>query len=296
MISLDDVQKNIEPPIRDKLTKLVSILRSFEVPIAVLFSGGLDSSVVAAVSALTLSPKNVIALTALSPTYPEEDFRWAKEIASIFKFRHIIIESDEINDYNFISNPPNRCYFCKKNLLIKAVEVVRMYGAKVIVDGTNASDLYGHRPGYIALMEFKVRSPLAEAGLSKEEVRLLAKALKLPNWSKPPMACLASRIPYGEPITVEKLRRIASAEAFIKSLTGIELIRVRDHNHIARIEVDPKERRKFFNEEIMDRISEELKKLGYKYVALELSGYRSGSLDEVLTQKIVPEQELKKRY
>lgn len=290
MISLDDVRNNVELSLRDKFDILVNILKSFEVPIAVLFSGGLDSSVVAAVSTLTLGSENVIALTAQSPTYPEEDFRWAKEVASIFKFRHIIIESDEINDYNFISNPPNRCYFCKKNLLIKVVEVIRKYGAKVIVDGTNASDLYGHRPGYLALIEFKVRSPLAEAYLSKEEVRLLAKALGLPNWSKPPMACLASRIPYGEPITVEKLRRIASAEALIKSLTGVELIRVRDHNHIARIEVDPKERRKFFNEEIMDRISEELKKLGYKYVALDLSGYRSGSLDEVLTQRIIPKQ------
>ncbi len=290
MTSLDDVQSSLEPSIRGKFTRLVSILKSFEAPIAVLFSGGLDSSVVATVSTMALGPENVIALTALSPTYPEEDLKWAKEIASIFNFRHVIIESDEINDHNFISNPPNRCYFCKKNLLIKAVEVVRKYGAKVIVDGTNASDLYGHRPGYLALIEFNVRSPLVEAGLSKEEVRLLAKALGLPNWCKPPAACLASRIPYGEPITIERLRRIASAESLIKSLTGIELVRVRDHNYIARIEVGPGERRKLFNEEIMDRISEELKKLGYKYVALELSGYRSGSLDELLAEKDIPKR------
>jgi len=208
----------------------------------------------------------------------------------MFNVEHILVESSELSDPNFVANPPNRCYFCKKSLVKELLKVAEKYRAKAIVDGTNASDISSHRPGYLAFRESGVRSPLAEIGFTKEEVRVLAKALNLPNWDKPPMACLASRIPYGEQITIEKLNRIAKAESIVKKLTGVALVRVRDHGYIARIEVARNERGKFFSEDIMDKIAEELQKLGYRYVALDLYGYRSGSLDELLPKKIIPRE------
>lgn len=269
---------------------LIEWYRSVGGPVIVSFSGGVDSSVVLATAVLALGSNNVVAVTALSPTYPEEDFLWAKKIAEIFNVEHILVESSELSDPNFIANPPNRCYFCKKSLAKELLKVAEKYNAKAIVDGTNASDISSHRPGYLAFRESGVRSPLAEIGFTKEEARILAKALNLPNWDKPPMACLASRIPYGEPITIEKLNRIAKAESIVKKLTGVALVRVRDHGYIARIEVARNERGKFFSEDIMDKIAEELQKLGYRYVALDLYGYRSGSLDELLLKKIIPKE------
>jgi len=157
------------------------------------------------------------------------------------------------------------------------------------VDGTNSEDLGGHRPGYLALREEGIRSPLAELGFTKSEVRRAAKLLGLPNWDKPPEACLASRIPYGQRITAERLKRIEAAESAVKSLTGARQVRVRDHGDIARIEVGREERRLFFAEEVMDEVARELKRLGWRYVALDLEGYRSGSMDEGLASKVAPE-------
>jgi uncharacterized protein len=276
--------------LKEKFNKLIEWFKRVEGPIIVSFSGGVDSSVVLTTAILALGRENIIAVTAVSPTYPEEDLYWAREIASLLNVKHIFVESDELKDQNFIVNPFNRCYYCKKSLAKLLLNIARKFNAKTLVDGTNASDLNTHRPGYLAFKEEGVRSPLAEVGITKDEVRLLAKALGLPNWDKPPMACLASRIPYGEVITVEKLKRIAKAEEIVKKLTGVSLVRVRDHGYIARIEVYPNERRKFFNEKLMDSIVLELQKLGYKYVTLDLLGYRSGSLDELLPKKIIPTQ------
>lgn len=280
----------VDGELREKFVKLIEWYRSVGGPVIVSYSGGVDSSVVLAVAVLALGQENVVAVTALSPTYPEEDLYWAKKIVSIFNVKHLLVESSELSDPNFIANPPNRCYFCKKSLAKELFEIARRLNARAIVDGTNASDLSTHRPGLLAFREVGVRSPLAEVGITKEEVRALARALNLPNWDKPPMACLASRIPYGEKITVEKLRRISEAENIIRKLTGVALVRVRDHGYIARIEVDRNERRKFFSEEVMDTISTELQRLGYKYVTLDLLGYRSGSLDELLPRKIIPRE------
>ncbi|MCC6058438.1 MAG: ATP-dependent sacrificial sulfur transferase LarE [Desulfurococcaceae archaeon] len=276
--------------LKKKFDKLIEWFKIVGGPIVVSFSGGVDSSVVLATAVYAIGRENVVAVTAISPTYPEEDLYWAKEIAKILNVKHILIESDELEDPNFISNPFNRCYYCKKSLSKSLLEIAKKLNAKVIVDGTNASDLNTHRPGYLAFREKGIRSPLAEVGITKDETRLLAKALGLPNWDKPPMACLASRIPYGEIITVEKLKRIAEAEKIVKKLTGVSLVRVRDHGYIARIEVYPNERRKFFNEKVMDSVALELQKLGYRYVTLDLLGYRSGSLDELLPKKIIPTQ------
>uniref|UniRef100_A0A7C5TJS5 ATP-dependent sacrificial sulfur transferase LarE n=1 Tax=Ignisphaera aggregans TaxID=334771 RepID=A0A7C5TJS5_9CREN len=288
-----DLEKAIYIPsdeVREKFSKLIEWYRSVGGPVIVSYSGGVDSSVVLATAVFALGSNNVVAVTAISPTYPEEDFLWAKKIAEMFNVEHILVESSELSDPNFVANPPNRCYFCKKSLVKELLKVAEKYRAKAIVDGTNASDISSHRPGYLAFRESGVRSPLAEIGFTKEEVRVLAKALNLPNWDKPPMACLASRIPYGEQITIEKLNRIAKAESIVKKLTGVALVRVRDHGYIARIEVARNERGKFFSEDIMDKIAEELQKLGYRYVALDLYGYRSGSLDELLPKKIIPRE------
>ncbi|RLF14511.1 MAG: ATP-dependent sacrificial sulfur transferase LarE [Thermoprotei archaeon] len=271
-----------------KLEELVKWFRGRGGPVVVAFSGGVDSSVVVAVAALALGPSKVVAVTASSPVYPSRELRDARRTARLLKVRHVVIETDELEDPDFASNPPERCFYCKLHLARVLKKVAREVGARVVVDGTNAEDLEGHRPGYLALKREGIGSPLAEVGFRREEVRLLARVLGLPNWNKPSMACLASRIPYGERITRERLARIEAAEELVRRLVGVRQVRVRDHGVIARIEVGRDEREKFFSEEVMDRVAVELMKLGYKYVTLDLSGYRSGSMDEVLSKKIVP--------
>lgn len=269
-----DIEKSIET--------LSRWFENVEKPVIVAFSGGVDSSVVLAVACRAIGCENVFAATAVSPIRFEEDLEWARRVAQQLGVKHIVFETDELSIPGFATNPPNRCYICKKNLAGKLVELARRLNAKTIVDGSNASDLNSYRPGMQAFREAGIRSPLAELGIGKDVVRIIAKHLGLPNWGRPSNSCIATRIPYGETITLDRLRRIALAEKTVREITGVEVVRVRDHGYIARIEVDPKERRKFFDEETMDRVATELKKLGYKYVALDLQGYRSGSLDEMI--------------
>jgi len=278
---VDNVNRDVEK----HLEKILQWFKAIEAPVIVLFSGGIDSSVVLATACLSIGCENVVAITATSPIRFSEDLEWAKKIALILGVKHVVIETNELNIPEFVSNPFNRCYICKKHLSEKILELIKKFNVKTIVDGTNADDLKSYRPGIKAFRDIGVRSPLAELGIGKKEVRIIAKALNLPNWDRPSITCLATRIPYGEPITIEKLERIAKAEEIIKKITEVRVVRVRDHNYIARIEVDPQERRKFFNEDIMDRIAYELRKLGYKYVTLDLLGYRSGSLDELIEEK-----------
>ncbi|RLG89105.1 MAG: ATP-dependent sacrificial sulfur transferase LarE [Thermoprotei archaeon] len=285
MSSIVDIEEKLDKELRTKFRNLINWYKSVNGPVLVAFSGGVDSSVALAVAVLVLGSSNVIAVTAISPTYPEEDLEWARKITKLLGVKHAIIKTNELEDPNFVSNPPIRCYFCKKSLVNHLLKLAKEYKAKVIIDGTNASDLKTHRPGYLALKEAGIRTPLAEVDLTKRDIRLLAKALGLPNWDKPSMACLASRIPYGEIITLEKLKRIANAEKIVKRITGVKQLRVRDHGYIARIEVGRDERRKFFNEEVMDRVAQELIKLGYKFVTLDLLGYRQGSLDTLISDK-----------
>jgi len=278
-------------PAAGKLAKLEEWFKAAGGPIVVAFSGGVDSSVVLAAAARALGPSQVYAVTADSPLYPRSELEWAKGVAELLGVNHVVIATSELEDENFASNPPLRCYYCKKELAWKLKEVAKRVGARVIVDGTNSEDLGGHRPGYLAFSEEGVRSPLAELGFTKTDVRRVARLLGLPNWDKPSMACLASRIPYGQRITVERLKRIEAAEAAVKSLTGVKQVRVRDHGDIARIEVGRDEQRAFFSEEVMDKVARELKLLGWRYVALDLEGYRSGSMDEGLAEKVVPKAE-----
>jgi len=275
-------------PAVEKLAKLEEWFKAIRGPVVVAFSGGVDSSVVLAAAARALGPSRVYAVTADSPTYSRTELEWAKRVAGLLGVNHVIIGTNELDDENFASNPPIRCYYCKKELAQRLKEVAERVGAKVIVDGTNSEDLGGHRPGYLAFKEESVRSPLAELGFTKSDIRQVARLLGLPNWDKPSMACLASRIPYGQRITLERLKRIEAAEEAVRALTGARQVRVRDHGDIARIEVGRGERRLFFSEEVMDEVARRLKQLGWRYVALDLEGYRSGSMDEVLAEKVSP--------
>jgi uncharacterized protein len=272
--------------IKEKLEHLINILKSKE-SVLIAFSGGIDSAVVAAVAKIALKDK-ALAVTINSPLVPQEEAKEAVKVAKEIGINHLILEGNELEDPNFICNPTNRCYFCKKGLAIKLKNLAKEKGFKNVVDGTNIEDLKDYRPGRIALNEEGVTSPLIEAGLTKKEVREIAKLLGLSIADKPSSACLASRIPYGQKITLEKIKRIAEAEKLIKEMVKVKQVRVRDHEAIARIEVDPNERKLFFNEKIMDEVSQKLQALGFKFVALELSGYTQGSLNKlIINNKII---------
>jgi len=246
--------------------------------VVIAFSGGVDSSTLAAICYEILGEK-AVAVTAISPTYPPEETEEAKRIARTIGIKHILIETNELSNENFVKNPENRCYHCKKELLNSLKNVAKNLGFKAVFEGTNFSDLSGHRPGFKAVEEMEnVYSPWAENKFTKEEIRVLAKKKGLPVSDKPPLACLASRIPFGEKITAERLVRIGRAEQIIREITGVWQLRVRDHNGLARIEVGKDERKLFFNTEVMDKIADELKSLGFKYITLDLEGYRTGSM------------------
>ncbi|MGQ9552275.1 MAG: ATP-dependent sacrificial sulfur transferase LarE [Candidatus Bathycorpusculaceae bacterium] len=246
--------------------------------VVIAFSGGVDSSTLAAVCHDVLGEK-AVAVTVKSPTYPSEEMEGAQNIAREIGIRHYMVETNELSNENFIRNPENRCYYCKKELLECLHNFAQRLGFKVIFEGTNFSDLSGHRPGFKATKEREnVFSPWAENEFTKEEIRTLAQKLGLSVYDKPALACLASRIPFGERITEEKLNRVGRAEQLIKKISGVRQLRVRDHNGLARIEVGRDERSLLFNVGIMDKIAEELKQMGFKFVALDLEGYRTGSM------------------
>lgn len=244
----------------------------------IALSGGVDSSTLAAVCYDVLG-EGAVAVTAKSPTYPPEEMEEAKRITGEIGIKHYIVETDELLNENFVRNPENRCYYCKKQLLDRLQDFADTLGFRAIFEGTNFSDLGGHRPGFKAVKERKnVFSPWAENEFTKEEVRTLSKKLGLSVYDKPASACLASRIPFGEQITKERLDRIGRAEQLIKKICGARQLRVRDHNGLARIEVGRNERNLLFNVEIIGEITQGLKQLGFKFVTMDLEGYRPGSM------------------
>lgn len=266
---------------KNKLIKLKEILRAMDGGL-ILYSGGVDSTFLLKVASEIWPRGNLLALTAVSPTYPASEVKAAKEMAGKLRVRQKIIFSEELKDKNFLKNSPKRCYFCKKELFQKARQIAKKEGLKFVLDGSNFDDLKDYRPGNLAKKEFQVNSPLQEAALSKKEIRLLAKKIGLPNWNKPAMACLASRIPYGEQIDKDKLKIVEQAEAHLSKL-GFKHLRVRRHSQIARIELDSKE----LGKALLKRkvIAKKFKQLGFAYIALDLEGYRTGSLNEVLYKK-----------
>jgi uncharacterized protein len=247
---------------------------------AVAFSGGVDSSVVLAAAAAVLGADRVVAVTASSETYVEEELTVARTLATQLGVRHEVIATEELADKCFASNPPDRCYHCKSHLVEALALVAERHHCAAMIDGANRDDLTDHRPGMQAASQAGVRHPLLEAGLGKSEVRALARALRMPIWNRPANACLASRIPYGEPITAEKLRAIASAEAALRAL-GFAVCRVRHHGAVSRVEVEP-EQLAHAAGEMRERIVAAVRAAGFVYVALDLQGFRSGSMNEVL--------------
>jgi uncharacterized protein len=269
--------------IDEKLDKLTTFIQEKgKDGVVVAFSGGIDSSTLAAVTYKILGAK-AVAVTATSPTYTPQELEEAKETAKEIGIKLIIVETDELLDDNFAKNPENRCYYCKKELLKVLQGKAKQLGLGTVFEGTNFSDLTGHRPGFEAVKEMKhVYSPWAETGFSKMEIRKVAERLGLSTKDKPANACLASRIPFYERITQKKLERIGIAEQTIRELTGINQLRVRDHNGLARIEVRKEERNKLCKPNLLDEISSRLKRLGFKYVTIDAEGYRTGSMLKTL--------------
>lgn len=276
--SMNEVLAEVPPNLRDKANLILDELRSFG-KVMVAFSGGIDSTLVAYLAKLALG-KDAIAVTADSPSLPSSELEETKRLAREIGIKHMAIRTEELEDPRYLSNPANRCYFCKKELSEKLKSLADDLGVSAIVDGTNADDLQGHRPGAAALAEEGVRRPLSEVGMTKAEVRELARLLGLPNFEKASMPCLSSRIQYGQLITPERLLRIEESENFIRSLTGVKELRVRDHGNLARIEVGREERGLFFDEQVLDQIGNSLREFGFTYVTFDLVGYRSGSMNE----------------
>jgi uncharacterized protein len=266
--------------IEQKLEQLKEIFQSMG-KVLVAFSGGVDSTFLLKVAKDSLGDRNVLAVTALSPLYPDRELAGAKRVAQEIGVRHLLIESNELEIEGFSENPPNRCYFCKIELFGELMDLAKKEGVPYVVEGSTLDDEKDHRPGRKAVQELGIRSPLQEALFTKEEVRKLSKELGLPTWDKPSFACLASRFPYGEEITSEALRMVDEAEAFLLSL-GFKQVRVRHYQNLARIEVYAEDISRLMNGVLREKVVNRLKKIGYQYVTVDLQGFRSGSMNEVL--------------
>lgn len=264
---------------KDKESRLLKILDEYSSSI-VAFSGGVDSSYLAFMASRVMGDGARI-VTALSPSVSKMQENLVREFVSTYKLNHHFIHTDEMNDPHYTSNPVNRCYFCKSELYDALVELKAKWKVDVIFDGSNADDIGDYRPGRTAAHEADVRSPLIEAGIRKDDLRVLSKEWGLPTWNLPAMPCLSSRLPYGVEVTPEKLEQIEEAESFIRSL-GFRDFRVRHHEDLARIEVSQGELPKIMDLGLFKAIDKHLKSLGYQYVTIDLQGFRSGSLNELL--------------
>lgn len=272
----------ISGELSEKFEKLKSILVD-RGSVMVAFSGGVDSTFLLKVAADVLGDK-VIAVTAESETLASAELKLAVANAKTFGVRHMVVRTDEMCDPDFVANPPDRCYHCKKTLFSKLTELAKELDVASVIEGSNFDDLSDYRPGFRAVEEFAVTSPLKEARMTKDDIRILSRQLNLTTWDKPAAPCLSSRIPYGSPITKEKLTRIEQGENYLRSL-GLTVLRVRDHGDIARIEVPPEDMSRLFGNGRAAEITEKFKSFGYGYVAVDLLGFRSGSLNESLSKE-----------
>ena len=265
---------------REKLDVLKQDLLKME-KVIIAFSGGVDSTFLLHVAYEVLGDQ-AIPVTINSPTYPQREFNIAVGFSERLGLTQHVINLSELDNPDFCQNPPERCYICKNELFSRIKNLAEKLDVKHIVDGSNLDDTKDYRPGMQALKELGIKSPLINASLTKEDIRLLSKEYALPTWDKPSFACLSSRIPYGQEITKEKLIMIDTAEQYLLNL-GFKQVRVRHHGEIARIEVSPEERYRFTDVSFMDKVANELKNVGFTYVVLDLHGYRSGSMNETLT-------------
>jgi uncharacterized protein len=255
--------------------------------VLVAFSGGVDSSVLLAAAHRALGD-NVVAATGKSASFPAHDLESARTIASKLGVRWITFESGELDDQRYKVNPPNRCYFCKKSIFLRLLERASEEGLPFVIEGSNTDDLNDIRPGLAAVRELGIRSPFLEVGIGKEMIRRIAKQYGLPNWDKPSSPCLASRIPYGELITPERLQRIDRSEALLRGL-GFRQLRVRDHGTLARVELMAEDIGRLLERGVREAVVAACKDAGYTYVTLDLQGYRTGAMHEAV--KIVKGEE-----
>jgi len=268
---------------KEKLNNLRKILSKMG-SVLIAYSGGVDSTFLLKVAREELGNK-VIAVTVKSEIHHLSEITLAKKIAQKFKVKHLFMDIDILSNKKFVNNPKERCYICKKEIFSRISEMAKELNLNFVADGSNYDDLSDYRPGMKAVRELKIRSPLQEALLTKDDIRLLSKEMDLPTWDKPSNSCLATRIPYQDEITLEKLKRIEKAEGFFLDL-GIEQVRVRCHNRLAKIEVEEKDLLFLMEEDLRKKIISKLKQLGFIYIALDLQGYRTGSMNEELEQKV----------
>lgn len=264
--------------LQEKYNRLLDLLRSAGSAV-LAFSGGVDSSLL--LKALQLSGTRYLAVTAASAALPERDLRDARAFCREIGASHLIVETDEFSNERFIANPPDRCFHCKESLFRKLNAIAAEHGCDVVFDGNNADDLADYRPGRKAAELHGARSPLAECGLTKAEIRRLSQYLGLLTWDRPASPCLSSRIPYGQRIHADDLRRVEQAEEFLRTL-GLREVRVRLHANLARIEVSEKDFPAILQPDTRAAVSSRLRELGFAFVSLDLQGYRSGSMNRVL--------------
>ena len=278
--------RNLSPSLQGQLARLSEIIVDLG-STAVAYSGGTDSSYLLAACIDALGADRVLALTADSPLTPRGELDLARMLAAKLGARHLVLPSDDMDNPGIVANPPDRCYHCKFSRFDALLKVARSEGLSHLIHGENADDVADYRPGSRAAEELGVRAPLREAGLTKAAVRALSRARGLPNWDRPANACLASRFPYGTRLTAQGLARVEVAEETLRELWNLRQIRVRDHYPVARVEVPPEEIERLTQSDVRAPAVEALRSLGYRYVTLDLAGYRMGSLNDELESESI---------